>query len=121
MKSIRVAAGCKTRIIRRQFSSLVTTYTFDVIPTIPDSDLVGIVEVQGSDWIFPKSPQRMPLQSRNRVTAGMWDTFFSVYVISDVDVVISLPSRAIGGLWWIIGLVGIASVLIVAIVLLLLN
>ena len=121
MKRIQVPAGCKTRIIRRRFSSLMMTYIFDAAPTIQDDDLMGTVEVRGADWIFPKSPQRMPLQSRNTVTAGIWDTFFSVYVIPDVDVVISLPSRAVKGLPWIIGLVAIAIVVIVAIALFLLN
>lgn len=121
MKHIQVAAGCKTRIIQRRFSSLATTYTFDAVPLIQGGDLVGIVEVQGSAWIFPKDPKSIPLQSHNRVTAGIWDTFFSVYVIPEADVVISLPSRSIGGLMWIIGLVGIASVVIVAIALFLLG
>ena len=111
MREIQIAAGCKTRIIRRQFSSLVTTYTFDVAPVIQTNHLVGTVEIKGSNWIFPKPVQRMPLQPSNLVTAGFWDTLFSVYVFPEVDVVISLPSKSFGGLLWVIG----PMVLIVAV------
>ena len=53
MKEIQIAAGCKTRIIRRQFSSLAMTYTLDAVPMIQNDDLAGTVEIKGSDWIFP--------------------------------------------------------------------
>lgn len=105
MKEIQIAAGHKTRIIRRQFSSLATTYTFEVVPANPNDGLVGTLEVKGSDWIFPKAAKRVPLQPNNRVTAGVWDTFFSVYVIPEVDVVVTLPSKSWGSLLWLIGLV----------------
>ncbi|MEL6131341.1 MAG: hypothetical protein AAFR24_15575 [Cyanobacteria bacterium J06627_3] len=105
MQEIQIAAGCKTRIIRRQFSSLVTTYTFDVAPVIQNNHLAGTVEIKGSNWIFPKPVQRMPLQPSNVVTAGFWDTFFSVYVFPEVDVVISLPSKSFGGPLWVIGFI----------------
>ena len=110
MKEIQIAAGCKTRIIRRRFSSLAMTYTFDAFPTRQDNYLTGIVEIKGSDWIFPKPAKKIPLQSSNTVMAGVWDTFFSVYVIPEVDVVITMPSKSFGGLLWVIGMVVIVVV-----------
>ena len=118
MQEIQIAAGCKTRIIRRQFSSLTTTYTFDAAPMIQNSHLVGTVEIKGSNWIFPKPVQRAPLQPSNVVTAGVWDTFFSVYVFPEVDVVISLPSKSFGGLLWGIGLIVVVVAIAVALFLL---
>ncbi|MEO0987330.1 MAG: hypothetical protein AAFY20_17520 [Cyanobacteria bacterium J06639_14] len=109
MREIQIAAGYKTRIIRRQFSSLATSYTFNVVPATQNSHLVGTVEIKGSNWIFPKSIQRVPLKPINTVTAGVWDTFFSVYVIPEVDVVISLPSKSFGGRLWLIGLVVVVT------------
>ncbi len=117
MKEIQIAAGCKTRIIRRQFSSLATTYTFEAVPV--SGDLAGTVEIKGSDWIFPKSAKRVPLQPSNRVTAGVWDTFFSVYVIPEVDVVVTLPSKSLNSLPWLLGL--LLVVIVVAITLFLLT
>lgn len=117
MKEIQIAAGRKTRIIRRRFSSLAMTYTFDAFPMRQDTYLTGTVEIKGSDWIFPKPAKRMPLQSSNTVMAGVWDTFFSVYVIPEVDVVITMPSKSFGGLPWVIGMV----VMVAAIALLLLT
>lgn len=114
MKEIQITAGCKTRIIRRQFSSLSTVYTFKVIPTIQDSYLAGTVEIKGSDWIFPKPAQRIPLQSSNTVVAGVWDTFFSVYVLPEVDVVVTMPSKSFGGLLWLMGLALVVVVVAIA-------
>lgn len=101
MKEIQIAAGCRTRIIQRRFSSLAMTYSFNAAPTAQDGDVAGVVEVKGSDWIFPKPGKQVPLQQVNTVKAGMWDTFFSVYVTPESDVYISLPSRSLGrrGLW----------------------
>ena len=116
MKEIQIAAGSRTRIIQRQFSSLKVTYTFTASPMGQDSHLAGTVEIKGSDWILPKPLQRLPLKPTNTVTAGVWDTFFSVYVIPEVDVVISLPSKSMGSLSWLLGLlilvVGIAIVIL---------
>ena len=111
MTEIKIAAGCKTRIIRRLFSSLETTYSFDAVPVIQDGYLAGTLEIQGSTWIFPKPVQRVQLRSNNTVTAGVWDTLFSVYVIPEVDIVIKLPSKSFGGLFWIITL-GIVAVVV---------
>lgn len=121
MKEMQIADGYKMRIIQRQFSSLAVTYTFDAVPMIQDGYLAGIVEIKGSHWIFPKPIQRVALQPSNTVTAGVWDTFFSVYVIPEVDVVISLPSKSIGGWLWRIGLSVVGIVVVVAIALILLT
>ncbi|MEM7770496.1 MAG: hypothetical protein AAF327_08300 [Cyanobacteria bacterium P01_A01_bin.37] len=121
MKEIQIAAGCKTRIIQRQFSSLAMTYTFDAVPMSQDNYLAGTVEIKGSTWIFPKPIQRVPLKPSNTVTAGFWDTFFSVDVIPEVNVVISLPSKSVEGWFLRIGLGVVGIVVIVAIALILLT
>ena len=113
MKEIQIAAGCKTRIIRRQFSSLATAYHFDAAPCIQDADMAGIVEIKGSDWIFPKPIKRMPLQPSNTVNAGVWDTFFSVYVTPEIDVYISMPSNTVGRELWLVG--AVMAVVLIAI------
>ena len=117
MKEIQIPAGCKTRIIRRQFSSLAMTYTFDAVPTHQDTYLTGTVEIKGSNWIFSKPVKRIPLQLSNTVMAGVWDTFFSVYVIPEVDVVITVPSKSFGKWLWVVGM----AVVVVAIAVLLLT
>ena len=78
---------------------------------MPNGDLAGSVEIKGSNWIFPKAIERLPLQPTNTFTASVLDTFFSVYVIPEVDIVISLPSKSFGGLLWLIGLVVVIVVL----------
>lgn len=111
MKELRIAAGCRTRIIQRQFSSLAMTYTFGAAPVSHDDDLAGIIEIKGSQWIFPKPIKRVPLQLSNTVKAGGWDTFFLVYVTPEIDICISLPSKSSGRGLWLVGAV-VAVVLI---------
>ncbi|MGF1600768.1 MAG: hypothetical protein ACFCU8_01905 [Thermosynechococcaceae cyanobacterium] len=118
MKTVTIKAGDKTRIIHRQFSSLTTIYSFEATPTMQDGYLAGTIVVKGSDWIFSKPSKTMPLQACNTATAGIWDTFFSVYVIPEVDVVITLPSKRLRYLPWLILLVGIVIGVAIALILL---
>lgn len=113
MKEIQIAAGCRTRIIQRRFSSLAMTYTFNAAPVAQDEDVAGMVEVKGSDWIFPKPVKQVPLKRSNTVEAGGWDTFFSVYVTPESDVYISLSSRSLGRGLWLVG--AVMAVVVIAI------
>lgn len=120
MKEIRIAAGCKTRIIRRQLSSMASTYTFNAAPIIENGYLAGTIEIKGSDWIFPKPSKKVPLEASNIVTVGVWETFFAVYIIPEVDVLITLPSESFGIWLWLIVLVA-AVVVVIAITLILIT
>ena len=90
MKTIEVKAGMRQRIIYRFSNSLKTTYHFTANPLSPEQNLSGTIEVSGSRWIFPKQPLTQNLQPQNTVNKGMWDTFYSVYVMPDCDVNITL-------------------------------
>jgi len=55
----------------------------------------GTVEVKGSNWIFPKPPVIVDLETDNAVDKGTWDTFFEVTVIPDTDVRIAMEERSV--------------------------
>ena len=117
-KQISLQAGETKVIYRRNFSSLSTQIRFEAIAA--DGNLPrGTIEIRGSQWIFPKSPQQQPLQSMNTVEAGFWDTFFAIAVTADTDLTITRSQGKAGnGIFWIIGLVLGISVIAVAMMLL---
>lgn len=94
MKFIEAKAGERQRIIHRFSNSVKTTYHFTARPLNPDLPLSGNVEVAGSRWIFPKPAVTQNLLPENTVNKGMWDTFYSVYVVPDCDVNITLAPTA---------------------------
>lgn len=110
MAEIKAKAGQRVAIIRRAFSSVPMDYAFSVSVTQPGKTLSGHVEIRKSRWILPGALTTVPLQEKNVVSAGLWNTFMSVDVVSDVDVVISTGSRGIRNLWVILSL----AVLIIA-------
>ena len=67
---------------------MVTDYHFTVEPAAPGTAVAGTLEVVASQWIFPGTPKRLPLEPRHTVTAGMFNTFFEMAVIPDVDVTV---------------------------------
>ncbi len=99
MATIKIKAGERARIIRRFSSSIVATYKFSADPVDSCDDLSGNVEVKGSRWLFPKPAETQKLGRQNSVNKGMWDTFYSIYVVPDVDVYITLPKFGIRSLW----------------------
>ncbi len=92
MKKIEIKSGEKKCIINRFSNGLQTTYNFSAEPAKAGDKLCGIVEVRGSNWIFPKPPVVLDLAPDNAVEKGMWDTFFKVYVVPGTDVRISLKA-----------------------------
>jgi len=92
MKTIEVKSGGKKCIIKRFSNSLQTTYSFSAKPVNPGDAVSGVIEVRGSNWIFPKPPVTLELQHDNSVEKGMWDTFYSVYVVPKTDVKISFKA-----------------------------
>jgi len=89
VKSQLVRGGERTRIIRKNFSSVPADITFEVAPVEGEGPVGGTVEVWGSSWVFPRQPQIEPLLPRTTVAKRYWDTFFSVYVVPDRDVMVT--------------------------------
>lgn len=98
MTEINAAAGQRVAVIRRALSSVPIDYRFSVRPAILGQALAGSVEVRKSRWIIPGTPVTFPLQPDNVVSAGLWNTFMSVDVVPDVDVVITTSSWSIRSL-----------------------
>ncbi len=99
MARIAIKAGERRRIIRRFSSSVVATYKFSAEPVDSNDNVSGRIEVKGSRWLFSKPTETQALQQKNVVEKGMWDSFYSVYVVPDVDVKIKLQKSGIGSLW----------------------
>jgi len=118
-QQIHLPAGETTVIYRRNFSSVPVQIHFEAIAANGHPPR-GTVEIRGSQWIFPKSPQQQPLQAMNTVEAGFWDTFFAIAVTADTDLTINRSNSkrsARGGFFWILGLVLGISAIAVAMVL----
>ncbi|VAW04489.1 hypothetical protein MNBD_ACTINO01-2365 [hydrothermal vent metagenome] len=94
MKVIEVKAGERRRIKRARLSSVAMTYRFRAEPLVGDGEVSGTVEVKGSNWIFPKPPVIVDLETDNAVDKGTWDTFFEVTVVPDGDVRIVMEERS---------------------------
>ena len=90
MKIIEVKAGERRRIIRSFSNSTQKTYHFRAEALNEGDELSGTIEVRGSRWLFPKPPVTRKLEAENSVDKGMWDTLFSVFVIPDCDVKITM-------------------------------
>ncbi|VAW22061.1 hypothetical protein MNBD_ALPHA12-877 [hydrothermal vent metagenome] len=99
MKTIKIRSGERKRIIRQFSNSLQQTFSFSATAVEPNEEVSGIVEIQGSKWLFPKAPTTMDLKRDNMVEKGMWETFYSVYVTPDSDVEITLKPAHINRLW----------------------
>ncbi|PLX38220.1 MAG: hypothetical protein C0606_08355 [Hyphomicrobiales bacterium] len=98
-RTILIEAGERKRIITRFSSSLVARYRFTATPLEPDAPLSGTVEVRGSAWIFPKPARTQPLEARNEVAKGFWDTIYRVEIIPDHDVMITVETGVFERLW----------------------
>ncbi len=96
---ITARAGERTRIIRRISNSVPASYRFLAEPLDAGKDVSGTVEVKGSAWLFPKAAARQKLQRENSVEKGAWDTLYSVYVIPDADVKITLSGARRPQVW----------------------
>lgn len=113
MKTIHAKAGKSTKILAKFSNSISTTYSFSASPVAGGGEPSGIVEVKGSNWIFPGTPTTQPLKANNTVTKSMWNVSFKVFVVPDQDVNIE---TSWGNMKWpllvaaiVIGIVGIAA------------
>lgn len=98
MRSVAIKAGERKRILRKLQGSMGGIYAFTAIPSVAGETPSGLVEVKGSNWIFPKPVMSQALEVENRVTRGTWDTFYSVYVTPDQDLTVQLENPAISKL-----------------------
>lgn len=89
-KTVSIPAGTRQHIFRRFSSSLSQHYEIEVAPAQDGGPISGTVEVQGSNWIFVKPIEKLPLSEKVVVHAGYWDTIFNVWVIPDQDVEVTM-------------------------------
>ena len=99
MKTFEIKAGERARVLQRFSNSLQASYGFDVEPMVPGQEVSGTVEVKGSNWIFPKPITTQQLAASNSVEKGMWDTFYSVYVIPNIDVRVKTTGVQSSKMW----------------------
>ena len=111
MKIIEIRGGERKKIIKRFSNSMQMTYNFNAEPMAEGEKLSGIVEVSGSNFLLPKPSVEEQLRPVNSVEKGMWDSFYSVYVVPDNDVKIILQGSNINGIWFYI----IVALVIVAV------
>jgi hypothetical protein len=111
MKTIEVGAGERRRVIRASFSSIAMTYRFGAEPIDGEGDVQGIVEVKGSNWVFPKPAVTQELAGDNMVEKGAWDTFFSVTVVPERDVRIVTEQRSMRSAGVLAAIIGVIVVL----------
>ncbi len=110
-QTLEIRKGEKTRVIRRFCNSLPMTFQFRAEPVSGSDNLSGIVQIDGSSWIFSKDPVEQALKVENSVSKTIWDTFYSVYVIPDCDVRITLEQSRFTGVFPIL----ILAILITAV------
>jgi len=99
MKTIVIKARERKRIIHRFSNSVAAIYSFSTEAVRTGEPVSGDVEIKGSRWLFPKPPVIQALNHQNSVEKGMWDTFYSVYVVPDNDVKVTLNSADHKHLW----------------------
>ena len=99
MKQIEIKAGERKRIIFQFSNSLQQTHIFSATSLDSKSKVSGVVEIKGSNWIFPKQAIEQQLNSENEAEKKAWDTFYSVYVTPKTDTKITLTSSPIKNLW----------------------
>jgi len=116
MTEINAAAGSRAAVVRRAFSSVPMDYAFSARAAKSGQTMSGTVEIRKSRWIIPGSPTTHPLQESNVVSAGLWNTFMSVDVVPDVDVVITTEGLSIRNLRTILLLAVVVVVIAAAMV-----
>ena len=99
MKTIHVKAGERKRIIVQFSNSLKQTHNFIAEPVAGNSDPSGLIEIKGSNWLFPKPVIPLDLKRENAVDKGAWDTFYSVYVTPKIDTKITVTSSPVKNIW----------------------
>lgn len=120
MKTVKIKAGERKKIISKFSDSLARSYHFSA-QSADDAALSGRIEVQGSQWLLPKNPVFLDLTSNNQVDKGAWDTIYKVYVIPDIDVEISLQGAAPRKWWFYFLALSIATIIAMGIILIIVS
>ncbi len=94
---IHINAGEKVEIFTRGFSSVPMTYEFTA-SGLNESKLQGRIEVLTRSCMGRKKLRTIKLQANNAIKASIWDTFFTLFVVADEDIQVSLPIRKPGTL-----------------------
>ena len=113
---IKLPADVRTEVFSRTSSSIPAEYQIQV-STENGEAVSGLLEVQGSQWIFPKPVVTTKLEADNTVKAGYWDTFFKVYITPEIDCVATVPKRFGTSVKWLLLIALGVLILAVAVVL----
>lgn len=97
MQPTQAPAGQRTILYRIRQGSIPMEFDFTVAPLREGEELRGELEVTASSWIVPGEPRRMPLQSRHQVKRGFFNTFFTLAIIPEVDVMVTPVNKGFGG------------------------
>ena len=93
MREVAIRKGERVRVIHLLFDAIPQIVRFTAEPADGQGTAGGTVEVAGSKWLFSKPVVTRPLEARNAIEKGFWDTFYSIYVTPDRDVTIRFESR----------------------------
>ncbi|HSR15004.1 MAG TPA: hypothetical protein VLL51_04590 [Gemmatimonadales bacterium] len=90
MRTVTAPAGGRTRVIRKSMDSIPRTYRLRFERVDGQGPVSGVVEIHGSRWLFKKPPVVLPLETVMAIPKGFWDTLYSVYVVPNQDVRVSI-------------------------------
>lgn len=89
MKEATLSPGQSRIVIRREFSSVPMSYRFTARPTSDGGELRGTVEIRRTRIFSKAPPETFPLQPENQVAAGFWDTFVTVTVHAESEMIVA--------------------------------
>ncbi len=93
MKTATVKAGESRVVIKRQFSSVPMIYQFSAQAADADSELSGSIEISRRRLLAKLPTETIQLQVENIISAGFWDTFVTVTVHAEQDLIITSKGR----------------------------
>lgn len=111
MPEILIRAKQRQRILHMVSDSIPQTVQF-AASSVAGGEVSGVVEIQGSLWLFRKPPSHRPLLPENLVRKGFWDAIFSIHVTPDQDIRVTLRSRHFTArmlAWVLLGVVVVAA------------
>lgn len=88
-KTLRCPAHVWTAIFDHAFVQLPWSWTVRVV-SADGAPVAGEVQEKRSSWVFPNAPTSRPLEPTMRFQRGWWNTFYSVKVKPERDVVIHI-------------------------------
>lgn len=98
MKEVALKTGESRVVVKRQFSSVPMEYHFQARPADPNAPLKGRVEIDRNKIFSHPPKESLPLTENNTISAGFWDTFVTVTVTAEEDLVVCskrMPGKSI--------------------------